>query len=571
MLIGNQRMERTMKLQATSILCIGGLLLLGADIDPTIESSANKSRKARAAVTDPCSLATGWRIPQDVSEITDDLCARFAWDTFIAFNWPRRADGFGGEPDKTISICDTNGAPTVWSTLMTKEQAYLPEGEDPGTWENPTYPTPMYGDDPQNMLPLIGALAKASVITNITGAFDQADSENPLIDQNGNYLVYQIFLNQAEFSYITQNKYYDKRYQLLAFEDGTSGFKGMPMKGYGDDNGTTYDLPDYAQQGVVELKVAWKQLTQDEIDSGRFYTQEIYYVSNLTEADPACGPVTVGLVGMHVQRLTTSMASTWFWATFEHIDNVETSVPGATPSFNPGPDSAYPPPYPDGYTCVDNAPQCPPLKVEDGTHDVCEPFDANIVNVSSIPELAPSALISSINAEYQDALPAPWKYYKLIGTVHPADSDGPACIMPDPTNMVNTAYLTNTTMESYTQYMNDLTFTKCNGDTSKSISCIDCHAAGLPWGAPTDGEGFPLITEDNLNGRKYQIFSFLLLAATRACPGDVEVNGIVDVNDILLFLADFGCQNSCLADANDDFTVDINDLLVIINSWGTCE
>jgi hypothetical protein len=148
--------------------------------------------------------------------------------------------------------------------------------------------------------------------------------------------------------------------------------------------------------------------------------------------------------------------------------------------------------------------------------------------------------------------------------------------MPNPDNKVNTAYLTNTTMESYLQYMNNspanaLTFPKCNGDTSKSISCIDCHAAGLPWGAPTDPDGFPLPTEDNPTGGNYQIFSFLLLAATRACPGDVEVNGIVDVNDILLFVSDFGCQNSCLADANDDFIVDINDLLVIISSWGTCE
>ena len=47
-----------------------------------------------------------------------------------------------------------------------------------------------------------------------------------------------------------------------------------------------------------------KQLTDDEIDSGRYYTREVYYENNTDDLDNICGdpdnaPITVGLVGMH--------------------------------------------------------------------------------------------------------------------------------------------------------------------------------------------------------------------------------------------------------------------------------
>ena len=550
--------------------------LLGASEQLPVHNNDNiKAPRVATQTVTPCSLATGWSVPVDVEdETSDEECARFAWDTFVALNWPHLEGGANGEPDKNTSICDGTNARTVWSSWLEKEQTFLPNGEDPGTYNNPTYPKPMYGESPEEQLPLIGALAKASLITNITGAFDQADSASPLIDQNGNYFLYQIKLNQSEFQYLTQHGYYDKKNQLLAFEQEPISFAGMPRTGQNGDQGSTYDLPDYAQQGVVEIKVAWKQLTQEEIDSGRFYTQEVYYLSNLTAAYPACGPTTLGFVGMHIQRLTETMKHTWFWATFEHVDLVESPNPDIAPLLNPGADSAYPPPYPDGYSCVDSAPNCPPLQVVDGSgHDVCTPFEENIVNVSSIPELAPSALITSINTEYQDALPAPWKYYKLIDTIHP-DPNGPACIMPDTDNKINTAYLTNTSMESYTLYMNDLSFTKCGANNgTQSINCTDCHAAGLPWGAQTDPEGFPLPTPDNPNGTDYQIFSFLLFAAQRSCPGDVDVNDTVDVQDLLLCIDQIseGCAGDCLADANDDFVVNVHDLLIVIGAWGDCE
>ena len=55
------------------------------------------------------------------------------------------------------------------------------------------------------------------------------------------------------------------------------------------------------------------------------------------------------------------------------------------------------------------------------------------------------------------------------------------------------------------------------------------------------------------------------------CP-DINVDGNVDVNDLLILIADWGtCTDNCVGDVNEDGTVDIEDLLVLIAAWGPCE
>ncbi|MCH2154304.1 MAG: hypothetical protein MK089_13270, partial [Phycisphaerales bacterium] len=54
------------------------------------------------------------------------------------------------------------------------------------------------------------------------------------------------------------------------------------------------------------------------------------------------------------------------------------------------------------------------------------------------------------------------------------------------------------------------------------------------------------------------------------CLGDLDGNGVVDVEDLLDTLNDWGCEEDCTADVNDDGSVDISDLLTIIANWGGC-
>jgi len=51
-----------------------------------------------------------------------------------------------------------------------------------------------------------------------------------------------------------------------------------------------------------------------------------------------------------------------------------------------------------------------------------------------------------------------------------------------------------------------------------------------------------------------------------------QSDGYVDVNDLLILIADWGtCTDNYAGDLNEDGTVDIEDLLVLIAAWGPCE
>ena len=542
---------------------------------------------AVADAADPCA-SQAWLMPVDLgvdASQDDEAAARFAWDSFVAMCWPQDASGEPGAPDETLTLCDAaaDGVPPVFLSYMLEQQAFLADGEDPGTWAAPTQSKETYGPTPETQLPVVGTMSKVASIGQLGGTFDQADIDKPLIDQNGNYLLYEIYINRSEFEWLTTHKYYDANNQYAAFpKDATPTFQGLPQTG---SEAGLPDLPQWAQQGAFELKASWKQLTQAEIDSGRYFTREIYYRSNYPDTDPVCGPVTVGLVGMHVMRLSTNMAHTWFHATFEQVDNVETDLPApATPSLNPGPDGACPPPYSQGYTCQGSVCEepgstdsCTASAIELGAgHDICEPNLAEVVNVSRIPEMEIPAVVASVNTEYQSALPAPWKYYELINTIHPMD-DGPCCIQPTvANNAINTCWMTNTTMESYTQYYPDggipgFTFPKCGDNTSASLNCTDCHAAGMPYGAPVDTWGFPEPTAENPAGTKYQIFTFLLFHAEKSCPGDVNYDETVNADDVIGVLDQWGCTGTdCASDANMSGSVATDDLLEVLSGWGAC-
>jgi hypothetical protein len=52
-------------------------------------------------------------------------------------------------------------------------------------------------------------------------------------------------------------------------------------------------------------------------------------------------------------------------------------------------------------------------------------------------------------------------------------------------------------------------------------------------------------------------------------PGDVNVNGVVDVSDLLILISTWGPLPIAgpLADFNGDWTIDVSDLLVVIGNW----
>ena len=530
------------------------------------------------SVCDPANQP--WIYPAEAEDPTDsESWLHFAWDGFVALSWPQLEGGQPGEPDTSTTLCDSPDRQPAFLQWMQKQQLLLEDGAHPGSWAEPTYTTPTYappGGGPE--LPLLGALSKSDE-PDLVDEFDEAFSRRPLLDQDGNHVLFQIFLNKSEFEYFLQNGYYDAVNQYRAFLPGGQ-FVGFPESGEPEDFSPPIELEDWARQGAIELKASWKQLNEDEIASGRFFMQDVYYASNISAVDPPCGPVTVGLVGLHVLQLTPSTGSTWFWSTFEQVDNVEVGDdhPTGRPSFNPGPDGDCPPPVPDGYfdgyTC--NASDCtpaeppfgsadcpPPAPEADLPPDVCNPDPSRAVNVSRIPEMAITDEVEAVNQFYREQLPAPWRYYQLVNTLQ-ADPDGPCCIPPQSDNRVNTCYMTNVTMETYTQYYDFTDLPRCtiSSTPSNSMNCTDCHAVARPLGAPTyEDTPFPLPS--------YQVFTFMLNNADSSCPADLNYDGRVNGVDIAILLNGWG-GDGLLGDLDGDSNVDAIDIGLLLADWGPC-
>jgi len=50
-------------------------------------------------------------------------------------------------------------------------------------------------------------------------------------------------------------------------------------------------------------------------------------------------------------------------------------------------------------------------------------------------------------------------------------------------------------------------------------------------------------------------------------PSDIDNDGDVDVNDLLLLISDFGCTGDCIGDINGDLEVDVTDVLILLQAW----
>jgi hypothetical protein len=58
----------------------------------------------------------------------------------------------------------------------------------------------------------------------------------------------------------------------------------------------------------------------------------------------------------------------------------------------------------------------------------------------------------------------------------------------------------------------------------------------------------------------------------KACAGDTDGNGVVDVLDLITVLLDFGCAppQQCLGDVNQDESCDVLDVIFVTSVWGAC-
>ncbi|MDG2423964.1 MAG: hypothetical protein P8M22_08300, partial [Phycisphaerales bacterium] len=612
-------------------------------------------------------------MPTNFCEVCGDCCSgsshqvdskawnNMAWQTFISLNWPHEPNGNPGQPmGCTNNPCDPdpgnqcpdlhkwqtysfteiierfnnnytdpdNYPDTVWWSYNNKFQMIRNEPGlsnnqlNPGPWNSPKIPKPTY---PHTNHQIIGGFSKSNNATRRLGElFDDAVINRPLIDRNGKFTLYQIFVNQSYWEWVEHSGYFDKAKQIedvqnsnhnkfippptygtyASYNDFPGGFPGFP--GYPGDPGDSGHpdvphLPVYAQQGALSIKVAWRQLNEND-NASRYYTRKVYYQNNNTTIDYCGGepegPITVGMVGMHIFRYTPETGpfpngidyesgtpgytTTGFWMTFEHVDNVKgTPSEGTVASYN-----SDCPPALSGYTyqgnCTDAVPDLqvawplngPPPSVDDVDHylgGLCSPQSPD--KISQVYRIAPSqanlnqSSVAGVNAVFRKRLRPPFHYYQLVNTIQPLEltTDFPqdfsqtnATFIPPIKNnrtAVSIPYLTNTSLEPYTQYnflspnhANELAPVTSEIDR-RAISCINCHAFAGPAGAqnlnstsdcgdkPCDPSwyGLPDVYQD---GR--QIMSFLIQQAGTSCSPDINLDSDVDTDDLLLVVEGWG-------------------------------
>lgn len=508
---------RAAKLVSLTLTC--GLLVFVYACQTAPTTNAPPRAEATASPGAVAGLSpNAWQIPCDANQ---PLCTQptpaatptqaqyneMGWTSFIAMNWPALANQRGApDTSKSIGATGPDGKPlqVVWETYKAKSEVFKPDGSAPAAW-NVAEPVPSGCSNVSAGAKVLPRLAKSddSESDEIIDEINEA-TDNPLIDQNNQYVRFEVRLNQSEFSYIAAGAgdtpkgpgylYYNSNNQLAAFKPGAKFYN--PPKGPeqyvigGGDFGS--GLPPYAQQGAIEIKAAWKVLDPKKDVASRFFTSQAYLVN----PDKTCsGPVTMGLIGLHILRLTPTTGPTWYWATFEQVDNVDISDPNApkrpdgtplTPSFNPGPAGTPAPPYTNaqypgycyGTPCGPAPPGIPagsPL-----------PTPTMPVNVSRFTPIADD--INTLNQKYRSMLKGTvWENYQLVAVLNPnttgTNPPNPNCaIAGQPTVYPNICVMANTTIETYSQ----------------NISCVTCHQNAKPIGGSIPAN---------------QIFTFLLADA----------------------------------------------------------
>lgn len=388
--------------------------------------------------------------------------AVFAWNEFIALNWPAKA-GARDTADAAQPF-GTQSGPLVWETFRSKVEVYPGNGNattpphggasgyndppdyiyDPGTvhtsdgripactGEPPSAPTAWINLDETSELGVNQAFA------GIVPAADPGGKNSA-----PRLIRYAVKTDHVEYDYVVspQSPYwYGASAQGSPLATAIANYQSVAGKNPPVDPPAPFvDLP----VGTIEVKSAWRPLAPGE-NPRRFHTALVRYY----EAGPISGSFCYrqavwGLVGMHIIHKTQS--APWFiWATFEQADNLR-SASGRTVEDDDGNPRVTTPElvYKDAasgpslsivgrYYCTAPGPR---LYFRESAHYSGLPSGGDIC-VDQRFNPIPSVVIAA-NAEAHQAIDAytakhrvadsPWRYYKLVG-VQPQPFDKSAIV-----------------------------------------------------------------------------------------------------------------------------------------------
>jgi len=364
----------------------------------------------------------------------------FSWQSFVALNWPAAigADGKAvrGVPSTDSAMKIGNPGVRVWESYKTDWELFRPGGKAPTPWSSYDLPlgSPSPCGDPGESKTLAMVTKMDSVLDGINQAFS-----HPLVDQNRNYVRYEIHVNQPYYQKVVDKQWYRV-----------------------DQQSKDPSNPNEFPNRVIEIKAAWKELVAGTDDPSRFYTTDALIFE--PAGSPKCRSAKMGLIGFHIANKEKHHRE-WIWSTFEHVDNVPegTPVSGLKYSLHNGTN------IPSSLPGYDHRPE----KInETKPFPVSGDLQRNPVQVSRLTPLSDGQVAPTteqMNAKWQQALAGTvWQFYKLVSTQWPIVQDGqdfkvgPPGTGTFPKNSDSpfpAAKVANSTMETYVQ----------------KNSCMKCH------------------------------------------------------------------------------------------------
>ena len=147
----------------------------------------------------------------------------WSWQAFLSLNWPTNDQGH-----RLADVKDSSGAPPAWTLWTNSTDIFLPGGAAPPICGKPTAelalsltrntavplapglkPFKLTADFDKRKTLLLGNISAVGELSPIKPLDDINQAfTGPLVDQNGNFVYYEILMDPNEVRYICENKLY---------------------------------------------------------------------------------------------------------------------------------------------------------------------------------------------------------------------------------------------------------------------------------------------------------------------------------------------------------------------------
>lgn len=427
------------------IVAISSVLLLGAC---GTESPPLSVPASFISSTPPADIG------QDAQAAGLPEAAMFAWQHFIALSWPAKA-GVRGVADDARSFGDTGAV--VWETMRNKVEVFPGTGDDPPGFHSDADKHYGYHALPPQYLYADGAIPPcAGQAVPAQPAWMNLDELNQLFindlfagaapkksarNATPRLVRYNVKVNDVAFAYVVEPGSSLWK-QGASYTNATKNYLAVA-----GSNGRITTLPGPViafPAGALALKSSWRELTDAEQRSGRFYqtTARYYEVLDPNMRTACYREAAWGLVGLHVMAKTPT-APSWVFATFEQADTLLTQAGQAVEDEDgnmiASPKTPMPwspqPTYADGATpavSVGGQPYCTTPGARLYFHEIAIGFAG--VQQTGIPtggnicinqraQAIPSGVTAANRAAHDamkryflenDITSSPWFYYKLV-------------------------------------------------------------------------------------------------------------------------------------------------------------